>query len=108
MKFLLSVLDTRSSSASESEMSAIAGFNAELRRHDALIFAGGLAHAQESITFAPDISPDAPRRSVVDEGAHFVSGMWIIEAPSSARAHSLAFAASQACNRLVECRAFLD
>lgn len=107
MLYLMSVIDDRTGSGTDSEMEAVDAFNDRLQAAGHWVFAGGLA------------SPD--RATVVDnrggsplvtdgpfvESKEHLAGFWIIEAPDADRALELAAGGSRACNRRVELRPFL-
>lgn len=107
MKFLVSVIDSRTGEATPEEMAAIGGFNARLRASGKLIFAGGLAapaaacvvdHRGEAVLVEP--GPFLP-------SAEYVAGFWILEAADRDEALALAAEASRGCRRRVELRPFL-
>lgn len=107
MRFLLSVIDDTTGSATPSEMAAIDAFNDRLRAAGHWVLAGGLAspdaatvidHRVEEPVVTP--GPFAPSRE-------YVSGCWIVEAPDQDTAVRLALDASRSCSRRVELRPFL-
>ena len=107
MRFLISVIDSQTGTATSDEMSAIDSFNASLRERGQFIFAGGLA--------APDSAKVIDNRENIGEitsgplhgGSEYLSGFWIIECDSAAQAEELARNASKSCNRKVELRPLL-
>jgi hypothetical protein len=106
-RYLISVLDERTNSATEDEMAAIGAFNAQLRADGHWVFAGGLA--------APDTATVIDARgeeTIFTDGPYleskeYVGGFWIIEAPHFDVALRLAAQGSKSCNRRVELRPFL-
>ncbi len=104
MRFLVNVLDDRSSSGTPDEMAAIDAFNDRLRAGGHWVFAAGLADPSESVVI--DARGADP---VVTEGPFaatdvFVAGFWIIEAPDMATARALMIDGSRACHRRLEVR----
>ena len=107
MRFLISVIDNQTGTASPAEMVAIDQFNDGLRERGQFIFAGGLA--------APDsakVIDNRNNRGEVNAGPlhqsyEYLSGFWIVEAKDEATALALANSASMACNRRVELRPLL-
>ena len=107
MRFLISVIDSQTGTATAAEMAAIDAFNDDLRERGQFIFAGGLA--------APDsakVIDNRNNRGEVYAGSlhqsdEYLSGFWIIEASDEETALSLANGASLACNRKVELRNLL-
>ncbi|GAA2685519.1 YciI family protein [Streptomyces aculeolatus] len=107
MQYLVSVIDDRTASATEEEMTAIHGFNDRLRAEGNWVFAGGLA--------APDTATVIDNRGeqplLTDgpflETKEFLAGFWVIEAPDLDAALALAAEGSKHCNRRVEVRPFL-
>ncbi len=107
MRFLISVIDNQTGTATTAEMAAIDQFNDGLRERGQFIFAGGLA--------APDSAKVIDNRSNRGEvnagplhrGSEYLSGFWIVEAKDEAAALDLAISASMACNRRVELRPLL-
>jgi hypothetical protein len=107
MKYLVSVIDDKTGSATPEEMTAIRAFNEGVQADGHWVFAGGLA------------SPDAA--TVIDnrdgkamftdgpflESKEYMAGFWVWEAPDLDAALKLAAEGSKACNRRVEVRPFL-
>lgn len=107
MKFLISVIDDVTGSATRAEMASIDAFNERLVAGGHWIFAGGLAAPADATVI--DDRDDAG--SFTDgpflPSSDYVSGFWIIEASDPADARDLAAEASRCCNRRVELRPFL-
>ena len=107
MKFLISVIDNQTGTATSDEMTAIDQFNDGLRERGQFIFAGGLS--------APDSAKVIDNRNNNGEitsgplhgGSEYLSGFWIIECDGAAQAEELARNASKSCNRKVELRNLL-
>ena len=107
MKYLLSVIDAVSGSATADEVPAIDAFNADLMDKGYWVMAAGVG--------APDTAAVFDNRSgagLVTDGGYvdateFVAGFWIVDVPSDDIARELAAAGSRACNRKVELRPFL-
>lgn len=108
MRFVLSVIDNQTGTASAEEMAAIGEFNTRLVAKGALVMAAGLAAPDESLLVdatgeTPDISAGP-----LHHGSEYISGIWIIESPDLDDAVVLATEASRHCRRRVEVRAFLE
>ncbi|WP_448629868.1 YciI family protein [Cellulomonas soli] len=107
MRFLVSVIDSETGTATPAELAAVDEFNERLQADGAWVLACGLA--------APSASTVIDARDaqvVVEDGpavpsARYVSGFWILEAPDRAAAHALATEASRCCHRTVELRQLL-
>ena len=106
MKYLISVIDTVSGSATSDEMTAIDDFNEDLQGQGQWVFAAGLA-APESATVV-DNRGDTPLLTdgPFVESKEFLAGFWIVEAADLDAALKIAAAGSRACNRKVEVRPF--
>ena len=104
MKFLISVIDSVSESATPSEMAEIDTFNDYLRKKGHWIFAWGLqAPGTATVIDNRNEANLSTGKPLFDADENF-SGLWLIEADSPEIARKLAFAASKACNRKVELR----
>ena len=107
MRFLISVIDSQTGTATSDEMTAIDAFNDGLRERGQFIFACGLS--------APDSAKVIDNRNNIGEitsgplhgGSEYLSGFWIIEAEDGEVALLIANSASLACNRKVELRKLL-
>ncbi len=106
MKYLISVIDTVSGSATSDEMTAIDEFNDDLQARGQWVFAAGLA-TPESATVV-DNRGDTPvlTDGPFVESKEFLAGFWIVEAADLDAALKIAAAGSRACNRKVEVRPF--
>ena len=107
MKYLMSVIDDTTNSATGDEGEAIDAFNDELQANGHWVFAGGLA-APDSATV---IDGRGEEPIVTDgpfvESKEYMAGFWIITAPDFDAALRLAAEGSKACNRRLELRPFL-
>lgn len=107
MKYMISVIDDITRSATESEMVAIDVFNDRLRAEGHWVLAGGLA--------SPNLARVIDHRgaeALITEGPlhaskEYVSGFWIIDVSDDETALQLAVEGSKACNRRVEVRRIL-
>jgi hypothetical protein len=107
MRYLISVIDDTTNSATGDEVAAIDRFNELLRADGHWVFAGGLA--------SPDTATVIDNRQgspVTSEGPflpseEYPSGFWVIDAPDRDTALGIAADASSACHRRVELRPFL-
>ena len=107
MRFLISVIDTETGTATAAEMAAITSFNDRLRDRGQLVLACGLTSPAEAV-----VIDGRGNQALVGEGplcdtAEYVSGFWVVEAADADDARALAAGASAACNRRVELRAML-
>ncbi len=106
-RFLISVIDTATASATAVEMAAIDEFNARLEDQGYWLMAAGLASPQMAAVV--DSRPPEPvvTRGPATDTPEYVSGFWIIDAPDYDTALGLAVLASRSCHRRVELREFL-
>ena len=109
MRYLLSVIDDESTSATEAELAATAAFNERLQADGYWVFADGLA-SPRTATVVDSRGPHGEEPVFTDgpflESKEYLAGFWIIEAPDLDVALRLAAAGSKACNRKVEVRPF--
>ena len=115
MQYLVSVIDDgqaevagRTDSATQTEMAAIDVFDDQLRAAGHWVFAGGLGGPDTAT-----VVDNRDGRAVLTDGPHvesqeYLAGFWVIEAADLDDALALAAQGSQACNRRVEIRPFLD
>jgi hypothetical protein len=107
-QYLASVLDDTTGMASAQEMAAIDVFNDQLRAEGHWVFAGGLAAPDSSTVIdgrdGQALFTDGPYL----ESKEYIAGFWIIEAADLDVALKLAAAGSNACNRRLEVRPFLE
>jgi len=107
MRYLVSVIDDRTGSATESEMAAIDAFNERLQADGHWVFAAGLgAPSTATVIDNRDGEPVFTDGPFV-ESKEYLAGFWIIEAADLDVALELAAEASKQCNRKVEVRPFL-
>lgn len=107
MQYLVSVIDDRTGSGTQTEMAAIDVFNDRLKAEGYWVFAGGLGSPGTATVIdnrgGEAMFTDGPFL----ESKEHVAGFWIIEAPDLDVALKLASEGSKACNRKVEVRPFL-
>jgi hypothetical protein len=107
MKYLVSVIDDTTGSATADEMTAIDVFNDGLQANGHWVFAGGLGSPSTATVIdnrgGTIVFTDGP---FVESKEH-LAGFWIIEAADLDAALRLAAEGSKACNRRVEVRPFL-
>jgi hypothetical protein len=106
MQYLVSVIDDRTGSPGEADMSAIDAYNDRLREQGHWVFAGGL-EAPSTATVVDNrgdepVFTDGP---FLETKEYFV-GFWIIEAPDLDVALELAAEGSKVCDGKVEVRPF--
>lgn len=107
MRFLLSVIDNVTGSATQAEIADIDAFNDRLQADGYWVLACGLgAPSTATLIDNRDGTP------VVADGpfvrtAEYQAGFWIIDVPSREIAVQLATDGSRACRRKVEVRHFL-
>lgn len=109
MRFLLAVFDTRSESATTEEMARIGELNDRLRNDNHLIMAVGLADPTTAVDFdgRNESAVGGSSKDAETQRTDFMSGFWILEAPSPDVAQGLAHEAAQACRRRVQLRKIL-
>jgi hypothetical protein len=107
MRYLFSVIDDQTGSATPAEMAAIDAFNERLQAQGHWVLAGGLASPGAATVIdnrgGKAVSTDGPFL----ESREYISGLWIVEAPDLDVALELAAEGSEHCNRKVEVRPFL-
>ena len=104
--YLVSVLDNTSNSATPEEMAAIDAFNRHLVDGGHWVFAGGLTAPATATVIDGRSTPAVYEDRRLSPSIEYVSGFWVIQAPSMEAARELAASASAHCNRRVELRAF--
>ena len=107
MRFLISVIDSQTGTATAAEMAAIDQFNDGLRERGQFIFAGGLSSPDSAKVIDNRSNRGEVNPGSLHQGTEYLSGFWIIEAKDEAAALALANGASLACNRRVELRPLL-
>lgn len=107
MRFLLNVIDDRSSSATEDEGEAIDTFNDRLVAEGHWVLAAGVAHPADSLVIDARSGEAVVTPGPANDTAEWVAGFWIIEASDLDTARDLAIDGSRACGRRVELRPFL-
>lgn len=107
MKFLLSVIDSVSGSATGDEMSAIDAFNDELVSNGYFVMAAGVSSPERATVFDNRDGAGLEIPGGFSQSSEYVAGFWIVDVPELTVARELAAAGSRACNRKVELRAFL-
>ena len=107
MRFLISVIDDTTGSATGDEMAAIDAFNDRLQAEGHWVFAGGLTAPSQAKVLDNRSGAGVVSDGPLVESREYYSGCWIIEAPDHATALALAAEGSRCCNRKVELRAFM-
>ncbi len=107
MKYLFSVIDDRTGSATGTEMAAIDAFNDRLRAEGHWIFAGGLEPPSAATVIDNRGGEAVFTAGPFQESKEYLAGFWIIEAPDLESALKLAAEGSKHCNRKVEVRQFM-
>ena len=107
MRFLLSVIDSVTGSATQAEIADIDAFNDRLQADGYWVLACGLGAPSTAVLI--DNRDGTP---VIADGpfvrtAEYQAGFWIIDVPSREIALQLATDGSRACRRKVEVRPFL-
>jgi len=106
MKYLVSVIDEQTGTATPDEMAAIDVFNERLQADGHWVFAGGLAEPAAATVIdnrgGEAMFSDGPYL----ESKEYIVGLWIWEADDLDVALKLAAAGSKACNRKLEVRPF--
>ena len=107
MKYMVSVIDDTSNSATPDEMVAIRAFNEGLQADGHWVFAGGLADPSASTVVDNRGSEPMITDGPFLETKEYFAGFWIMEAPDLDVMLRLATEASKACNRKLEVRPLL-
>lgn len=108
MRFMMSVVDVGTGTASAAEAAAIDGFNARLQAEGAWVLAGGLASPGSARVVDATGSGEAlVTQGPFAETTEHVAGFWVVDAPDEEAALALAVDGSRACGRKVELRALL-
>jgi hypothetical protein len=107
MRYLVSVIDDETGSATQAEMAAVDAFNERLQADGHWVFAAGLGSPGTATVIdnrnGEAVFTDGPFL----ESKEYLAGFWIIEAPDLDVALQLAAEGSKHCNRKVEVRPFL-
>ena len=107
MRFLLSVIDSVTGSATQAEIADIDAFNDQLQADGYWVLACGLgAPPTATLIDNRDGTPVLVEGPFVHT-AEYQAGFWIIDVPSREVALRLATDGSRACRRKVEVRPFL-
>ncbi|HEX5038926.1 MAG TPA: YciI family protein [Candidatus Limnocylindria bacterium] len=106
MRYLLSVIDARTGSATRTETDAIDPFNDRLVAEGHWVFAGGLASASTATVIDNRSGEMVLTDGPYVESKEYLGGFWIIDAPDLDVALKLAGDGSRSCNRRVEVRPF--
>ena len=107
MRFVISVIDSTTGTATGDEMTAIDTFNAALQAAGEFVLAVGLTQPNDAQVIDARTTPPITTTGPLHDTDDYVSGLWIIDVADDATAHDRAIAASRACNRRVELRAIL-
>ena len=107
MRFLISVIDKESGTASPSEIAVIDEFNEKLQTNGYWVIAVGIASTSEATTIDNRSGAGVLEPGSSIYGAEYMSGFWIIDVPDRDLAVVLAKEGSKACNRKVELRPIL-
>ena len=108
MRYLVSVIDSKSNPRSTDRRPAISAFNERLIAKGYWVFAGGLASPDTATVIdnrgGEAMFTDGP----FIESKEYLIGFWILECADLDVALKLAAEGSRACNRKVEVRPFLS
>ena len=107
MKYLVSVIDSKTGSATPTEMASIDAFNDRLRGEGHWVFAGGLQPPGAATVIDSRGGDAVLTTGPFVESREYFSGFWIIEAPDLDVAIRLAAEGSRCCHRKVEVRPLL-
>lgn len=110
MRYLVSVIDEETNSATPDEMAAVDAYNERIEADGHWVFSGGLAAPSTATVI--DNRRNRRTEAVFTDGPYveskeYLAGFWVIEAPDLDVALKLASDGSKACNRKVEVRPFL-
>ncbi|MFG1909733.1 YciI family protein [Kribbella sp. NPDC048928] len=107
MRYLVSVIDDATTSATDEELEAVGEFNERLQADGHWVFAGGLSSPSDATVIdARGVEPIVTDGPFV-EAKEYMGGLWVLEAPDLDVALKLASGASKVCNRRLEVRPFL-
>lgn len=106
MRYLVSVIDDKTSPGSTDRMPAIDEFNERLIAAGHWVFAGGLADTE-----AATVIDNRGEEPIISDGPfveskEYLAGLWVWDAPDLDVALKLATEASKVCDRKIEVRPF--
>ncbi|MEN9325470.1 MAG: hypothetical protein RL414_1224 [Actinomycetota bacterium] len=108
MRFIIFVIDGPGNPANPNEMADIDAFNEKLQSNGHWITAAGIRDTKS----AKVIDNRSGKNEVIEgslfSGPEHYSGFWLIEASNTDEAQQLALEGSQACNRKVELRPYIQ
>ena len=105
MKFIISVIDTKTRSPhTPEEIAAINAFNEKLVKAGQRVLAIGLESPNDAIVVDARGQSIETKSGPLHSTEEFVSGIWIIDVSDYETATQLAKEGSRACNRKVELR----
>ena len=107
MKYLLSVIDRVSGSATGDEIDAIDAFNERLVADGHWVMAAGIGAPTTATMFDNRGGAGIAAPGGYVDAVDYVAGFWIIDVPNDDTAQRLAAEGSRACNRRIELRPFL-
>lgn len=107
MKYLISVIDDTSNSATGDEMAAIDVFNEKLQSQGHWVFAYGIGSPKTATVIDNRDGKGLFSVGPFVESKEYVAGFWIMEVSNHDVALKLAAEGSKACNRKVEVRPLL-
>jgi hypothetical protein len=107
MRYLVSVIDDATDSATDDEMAAVDAFNEGLRADGHWVFAGGLAAPATATVIDNRAGAGVVTDGPFLESKEYLGGFWVIEAPDLDVALALGSEGSRCCHRRVEVRPFL-
>jgi hypothetical protein len=107
MRFIITVIDSKSRSASGDEMVAIDEFNANLQADGHFILACGIEDPKDAVVIDNRDGLGEVTDGPLYNNHQYVAGFWLINAESIEEAKALASEGSRACNRKVEVRAII-
>lgn len=107
MRYLVSVIDDATGSATDAELEAVREFNEQLQADGRWVFAGGLSSPSDATVIDARGSEPIVTDGPFVESKEYLAGLWVLEAPDLDVALKLASGASKVCNRRLEVRPFL-
>jgi hypothetical protein len=108
LKFVIFVIDGPNNPANPGEMANIDAFNDHLRREGNWVTAAGIVGPDRATLIDNRYGKGDIRETSLFDSPEYYSGFWLIEAGSAEEARQLALAGSQACNRKVELRPYIQ
>jgi len=105
MRFIISVIDSKTGSATGDEIAAIDEFNDMLQANGHFILACGIDDPENATIIDNRSDSNLVSNGPLYNNVEYMAGFWLIHAANIDEAKELASKGSKACNRKVEVRA---